>query len=76
MLPAKAGFKFKSKIPDFERGKAKILTAPYDLPDLRGRHEYMEYFEDKAKASLRAKFEPDIPPMAGGKRGRFAKVSL
>jgi hypothetical protein len=21
MLPAKAGFKFKSKIPDFERGK-------------------------------------------------------
>ncbi len=39
--------------------KAKILTTPYDLPDLRGRHEYMEYFEDKAKASLRAKFEPD-----------------
>ena len=36
-------------------GKAKILTTPYDLPDLRGRHEYMEYFEDKAKASLRAK---------------------
>jgi len=31
------------------------LTTPYDLPDLRGRHEYMEYFEDKAKASLRAK---------------------
>jgi hypothetical protein len=35
--------------------KAKILTTPYDLPDLRGRHEYIEYFEDKAKASLRAK---------------------
>ncbi len=35
--------------------KAKILTTPYDLPDLRGRHEYMEYFEDKANASLRAK---------------------
>jgi hypothetical protein len=48
-------FKFKSKIPDFERGKAKILTTPYDLPDLRDRHEYIEYFEDKAKASLRAK---------------------
>ncbi len=54
MFPAKAGFKFKSKIPDFERGKAKILTTPYDLPapfrsfhgDLRGRHEYIEYFED------------------------------
>jgi len=46
----------------------------YHLPELRGRHEYIEYFEDKAKASLRAKFEPDIPPMAGGKRGRFAKV--
>ncbi len=57
-------------------GKAKSLTTPYDLPDLRGRHEYIEYFEDKAKASLRAKFEPDTPPMAGGKRGRFAKVSL
>ncbi len=55
MLPAKAGFKFKSKIPDFEREKAKILTTPYDLPVLRGRHEYIEYFEDKAKASLRAK---------------------
>ncbi len=63
MLPAKAGFKFKSKIPDFERGKTKILTAPYNLPamsrhfdgDLRDRHEYIEYFEDKAKASLRAK---------------------
>ena len=39
-------FKSKSKIPDFERGKAKILTAPFDLPDLRGRHEYMGYFED------------------------------
>ena len=37
--------KVKSKIPDFERGKAKILTTPYDLPDLRGRHEYIEYFE-------------------------------
>ncbi len=39
--------------------KTKILTAPYDLPDPRGRHEYIEYFEDKAKASLRAKFESD-----------------
>jgi hypothetical protein len=35
--------------------KEKILTTPYDLPDLRGRHEYIKYFEDKAKASLRAK---------------------
>jgi len=35
--------------------KANILTTPYDLPDLRGKHEYMEYFEDEAKASLRAK---------------------
>jgi len=35
--------------------KAKILTTPYDLLDLRGRHEYMEYFEDRAKAPLRAK---------------------
>ena len=28
------------------RVNAKILTTPYDLPDLRGRQEYMEYFED------------------------------
>jgi len=60
MLPAKAGFKFKSKIPDFERGKEKFLTTPFEIH--RDRLEYMEYFEDKAKASLRAKFEPDIPP--------------
>ncbi len=39
-------FKFKSKIPDYERVKAKILTTPNDLPDLRGRHEYIKYFED------------------------------
>jgi hypothetical protein len=25
-FPPLAGFKFKSKIPDFERGKTKILT--------------------------------------------------
>jgi hypothetical protein len=37
------------------RETAKILTTPYDLPDLRGRHAYIEYFADKAKASLRAK---------------------
>ena len=55
MFPAKAGFNFKSKIPNFERGKTKILTSPYDLPDLRGRQEYIEYFEDEAKASPRAK---------------------
>jgi hypothetical protein len=27
-------------------GKAKILNTLYDLPDLQGRHEYIEYFED------------------------------
>ena len=36
MLPAKAGFKFKSKIPDFERGKAKIINTPYDLAGRAG----------------------------------------
>jgi len=50
MLPAKAGFKFKEGV-----SLLAGLTTPYDLPDLRGRHEYIEYFEDKAKASLRAK---------------------
>ncbi len=37
-------FEFKSKIPDFERGKAKILTAPKMARDLR--QAYMEYSED------------------------------
>jgi len=50
MLPAKAGFKFKEGDPAIAG-----LTTPYDLTDLRGRQEYIEYFEDKAKASLRAK---------------------
>jgi len=39
MLPAKAGFKFKSKIPDFERGKEKFLTTPIEIH--RGRHKYI-----------------------------------
>jgi hypothetical protein len=51
-------------------GKATILTTPYDLPDLRGKHEYIEYFADKAKASLRAKFEPDTEI---GQKGAFGK---
>ena len=81
MLPAKAGFKLKPKIPDFERGKTNILITPYDLPDLRVRHEYIEYIEDKAKASLRAKFEPVNKPHSSGtqrldKRKRFEKVSI
>jgi len=60
-FPLLAGFKFKEGVPLLAG-----LTTPYDLPDLpqyhlpelrgrRGRHEYIEYFEDKAKASLRAK---------------------
>jgi hypothetical protein len=39
-------FEFKSTIPDFERGKAKILPSQYVLPDTLGKQEYMEYFED------------------------------
>jgi hypothetical protein len=41
-------FKFKppARVAYAPEGNAKILTTPYDLPDLRGRHEYMEYFED------------------------------
>jgi len=31
-----SGVKFKSTISYFERGKAKIITTQYDLPDLRG----------------------------------------
>ena len=39
MFPASAGVKIKSKIPDFERGKAIPLKR--DQPE-----EYIEYFED------------------------------
>ena len=28
--------------------KTKMLTAPYDLPDLRGRHAYIQYSGDSA----------------------------
>jgi hypothetical protein len=50
MFPAKAGVEFKSKIPDFERGKTNPppnfggLTTPIEIH--RGRHPYVEYFED------------------------------
>ena len=36
-------------------------------------HKYIEYFEDSAKASLRAQFETDAE--IGQKGGGFAKVS-
>ncbi len=35
-----------------------------------GKQEYIEYFEDKAKASLRAKFESDTEI---GQKGAFCK---
>jgi len=38
-------FKFKSKTPGFERGKAKILTTPLRMPSGTGIHT-LEYFED------------------------------
>jgi preprotein translocase subunit SecA len=65
-------FKVKSKIPDFERGKARILTTPTIH---RGRHPYPEGFRG-------LEFEPDAacPAIAIGgggrlgKRGRFSKV--
>ncbi|MEE8480726.1 MAG: hypothetical protein V3T59_05740 [Desulfobacterales bacterium] len=47
----------------------------------RDKHPYIEYFEDSAKASLRAKFEPVYKSRSSGtqklgKRGHFAKVSF
>ena len=50
---------------EFKEGDPPQADQPpqYDLPDLRGRQEYIEYFEDSADASLRVtkvpKFEPD-----------------
>ena len=63
MLPAKAGFKFKSKIPDFERGKAKILTTGIHWVFWGLKFEPV----DKSRSSGTQKL---------GKRGRFAKVSI
>ena len=53
--------KVKSKIPDFERGKAKKNTDAYALR-LEKMHsvqllEYIEYFADSAITSLRTIFE-------------------
>jgi hypothetical protein len=41
----------------------------------RDRHPYIEYFEHSS-ASGGLKFEPDVPPLAGGKRGRFEIGSI
>ena len=40
---------------EFKEGDPPEADQPpqYDLPDLRGRQEYMEYFEDSAEASLK-----------------------
>jgi len=43
-FPLLAGFRFKSKIPDFERGKRKILTTGARRKCPWG--EYMGYFEE------------------------------
>jgi hypothetical protein len=43
-------FEFKSKIPDFERGKAirlRRINHPAEIQ--RDRHPYIEYFEDSAE---------------------------
>jgi hypothetical protein len=66
-------FKVKSKITDFEWGKARILTTPIIHRD---RHPYSKVFRG-------LEFEPDAacPVIAFGdgrrlgKRGRFSKVS-
>ncbi len=54
------------------RVNAKILTTPvkWSCGISRGRHEYLEYFEDRAKAPLRAKFELDT---GIGQKGAFSK---
>jgi hypothetical protein len=66
-------FKVKSKIPDFERGKARILTTPIIHRD---RHPYPEVFR-----GLEFELDAACPAIAFGdggrlgKRGRFSKVS-
>ena len=61
-----AGFKFKSKIPDLERGKTKILTTPLEKPT--------------GQASIPGVFRVPLFSWMSltlklGKRGCFSKVS-
>jgi hypothetical protein len=62
MLPAKAGFKFK---------EGKSAT---ELWRINHRNTY-SILRIKLKLHCVQNVEPDIPLMAGSKRGRFAKVS-
>ena len=59
----------------FKEEENIALTLHFVQPE-----EYIEYFEDSAIASLRAKFEPNAGTLVKkyrklGKRGRYAKVS-
>ncbi len=63
MLPAVAGFKFKES-ENFNHPD-EIGTGIHTLSILR----------IALKLHCVQNVEPDIPPVAGGKRGHFAKVS-
>ena len=41
------------------------------MENFRDKHAYIEYSESRLTRD-----ESDVPPLAGGKRGRFAKVSV
>ena len=60
---------------EFKQGDAPEAdqTPQYDLPDLRGRQEYIEYFEDSAEASLKCR---NLSlSQKSDKRCRFTKIS-
>ncbi len=61
-------FEFKSKIPDFERGKAKILTTPKIARD---RQTYIEYFEDYNLSCRSVAKIPLIGDAEIGQKGAF-----
>ncbi len=63
--------KFMSKIPDFERGKAKILPPRTIFLTYGAGANTRSVLRIKLKPHFVQNVEPDILPMAGGKRGRF-----
>jgi len=68
MLPAEAGFKFPASAGS---------TFHYDKTGENFNHRNtFSILRIALKLHCVPKFEPNVPPRAGDKRGRFAKVSF
>jgi len=65
-----------SKIPDFERGKANILPPRTIFLTYGAGVNTWSILRIKLKLHCVQNVEPDIPPIAGGSRGRFTYVSI